>query len=75
MPDLADHCYLANHVALPVVRFNDTPDYYDYVNIPLRGEAKQIHSPSRNYERQFPITNPPKATFRTSRTPSLQLDC
>ena len=72
VPDIADHCYLASHVALPVVRFNDTPDY---VNVPLRGEARQVHSPSRKYERQFPITKPPKRTFRTSRTPSLQLNC
>ena len=58
VPDFADRCYLADHVALPVVRFNDTPDY---VNIPLRGEARQVHSPSRKYETQYPITNPPKA--------------
>ena len=57
MPDHAESCYLANHVALPVVRFNDSPDY---VGIPLRGEARQAHSPSRKYERQFSITNPPK---------------
>ena len=54
----AESCYLVNHVALPVVRFNDSPDYVD---IPLRGEARQVHSPSRKYERQFSITNPPKA--------------
>ena len=58
MPDFASPCHLASHVALPVVRFNDSPDY---VNIPLRGEARQVHTPSRKYERQFPITNPPKA--------------
>ena len=75
VPDFANPCHLASHVALPVVRFNDSPDY---VNIPLRGEARQVHSPSRKYERQFPITNPPKADVqdvKTSRKPSLQLKC
>ena len=32
--------------------------------IPLRGEARQVHSPSRKYERQFPIADPPKADFQ-----------
>ena len=58
VPDHAEHCYLASHVALPVVRLYDCPDYVD---IPLRGEARQVHSPSRKYKRQFPITSPPKA--------------
>ena len=58
VPDNVDSCYVASHVALPVVCFNDCPDYVD---IPLRGEARQVHSPSRKYERQFSITNPPKA--------------
>ena len=49
---------LQTNVALPAVRFNDSPDY---VNIPLRGAARQVHSPSRKYERQFPITDLPKA--------------
>ena len=58
VPDHAEHCYLASHVALPAVRFNDCPDYVD---IPLRGEARQVHSPARKYERQFLIADPPKA--------------
>ena len=44
VPDFASPCHLASHVALPVVRFNNSPDH---VNIPLRGEARQVHTPSR----------------------------
>ena len=40
------------------MRFNDSPDC---VNIPLRGEARQVHSPSPKYGRQFPISNLTKA--------------
>ena len=32
VPDNVDPCYLANHLALPAVRFSDCPDY---VNIPF----------------------------------------
>ena len=52
---------LQANVALPVVRFNDSPDYVD---VPGRDEARQVRSPSRKYEGQFPMPDPPKVDIQ-----------